>query len=120
MSREREKERDGGRSCDQKTVQDLHYPRTHHDAMARPLWLCLVWISMINGASECNKLCWPIGGVYDRNTSASRWVRLMRLSGMDSVREIRVFDCQIQLVTDRVVTNWPVRRDRNFNRCPRK
>lgn len=69
---------------------------------------------------ECYKLCWPIGGVYDRNTSASRCVRLMRLSGMDSVREIRVFDCQIQLVTDRVVTNWPVRRDRNFNRCPRK
>ncbi|XP_056002202.1 arp2/3 complex-activating protein rickA-like isoform X2 [Ostrea edulis] len=97
------------------------YPRTHHGMMARPLdlWLCLMWIFLINGASDnCKKLCWPIEGIYDCTKSGSRCVRMMRSAYIDTVREIRVFNCEVQLVTDRVVTNWPVIRDRNFNRCP--
>lgn len=45
---------------------------------------------------------WSGGKAYFRELL----VRLMRPSEMDSVREIRVFDCQDQLVTDRVVKNW--------------
>lgn len=80
------------------------------------VWCGYPWLMALQNVINC---AGPLEGCMITK-SASRCVRLMRPSEMDSVREIRVFDCQVQLVTDRVVTNWPFRRDRNFNRCPRK